>query len=129
MPVHKGPVRPPYDTTRVTPRQGSHDTDAGAPDDATVGRARAAAAALSQRATPAAAAHDPGEVLADIPRSDGTRLQVAWCEYQGKPFVRLALWKGGWIVPGKQACVRRSELGAVLEALILACEKASGWRG
>ncbi len=128
MPTHK-PHRPSEHPARLPPRQVSHDTDdAGAPDDATVGRARAAAAALSQRATPAAAAHDPGEVLADIPRSDGTRLQVAWCEYQGKPFVRIAIWKGGWVVPGKQACVRRSELAPVLEALILAAELASGWR-
>jgi hypothetical protein len=92
-----------------------------------IARARAAAAAIRSD-TPPAPAHDPGLILADLPRADGTRLRVAWCEYEGRPFVRLAVWDGAYAQKGKQVSVRVAELGPVLEAFILACEKASGWR-
>ena len=94
-------------------------------------RARAAAAGL-RSASPPREPPDPGELLADLPRADGTRLRVAWREYEGHPFVTFAVWEPGtggawWPVKGKQLTVKRGELGGVLEALILACEKASGW--
>jgi hypothetical protein len=93
-----------------------------------IARARAAAAAIRSD-TPPAPAHDPGLILADLPRADGTRLRVAWREYEGHPFVTFAVCAAdGWPVKGKQLTVKRAEIGAVLEALIIAAEKASGWR-
>ena len=126
----KGPVRPVEDRPATSPRQlptvGAPAAPRAPSPESPMARARAAAAGL-RSASPPREPHDPGELLADIPRSDGTRLRVAWCEVDGHPFVRIAVWDGAWAVKGKQVSVRRGELGAVLEALILACEKASGW--
>jgi hypothetical protein len=94
-------------------------------------RARAVVAARSD-APAGRAPPDPGELLAEVDRPDGTRLRVAWRTLEGRPFVTVAVWEPGahggwWPVKGKQVSVRRAELGAVLEGLILAAEKASGW--
>ena len=93
-------------------------------------RARAVAAEHAGRRKPPSPPPDPGIILADIPRgADGTRFRIAWCEVDGHPFVRLAVWgPDGWPVPGKQTSVRLAELGPVLEGFIAACEMASGWR-
>ncbi len=128
MPTHKGHDRPEEVTTPPASRQ---QTSADPPTTAVLARARAAAAKV-QRPTGGASPPDPGELLAEVDRPDGTRLRVAWRTLEGRPFVTVAVWEPGahggwWPVKGKQVTVRVGELGPVLEALILAAEKASGW--
>jgi len=93
-------------------------------------RARAAAAMSSApTATPRhAAPPDPGEVLAEMPRGEREVLRVALREFEGKPFVTIAVWEKGtggafWPARGKAVTVRVRELGAVLEALVVAAER------
>lgn len=130
MPSHKGPDRPVEDHPAAASRQqGVAEPPAESPLD----RARAAAAKLRAASQPSATAPDPGELLADLPRADGSRLRVSWREYEGRPFVSVGVWEAGtggawWPVKGKQVTVRVGELGPVLEALILAAERASGWK-
>ena len=54
-----------------------------------------ARAASSKFAPPPTAkppqAPDPGEVLAEVPRGDGTVFRVAWRTFEGRPFVTLAI--------------------------------------
>lgn len=121
----KGPYRP----AQTAPHTPEGQALPPSPDQ--LARARALVAARSD-APGGHAPPDPGELLAEVPRADGTRLRVAWREYEGHPFVTVAVWEAGtgsawWPVKGKQVTVKRAELGAVLEAFILACEKASGW--
>lgn len=75
-------------------------------------------------------APDPGEVLAEVPRGDGTVLRVAWRTFEGKPFATIAVWERGtagawWPVKGKAVTVRVRELGEVLEGLVKAAERAA----
>ena len=125
----KGPVRP----AQTAPADDARQCYGGKPPDPPslerLSRARAVAAEHAGRRKPPSPPPDPGELLADIPRGDGTRFRIAWCEVEGRPFVRLAVWGAdGWPVKGKQVSVRLAELGLSLEAFIAACEKASGWR-
>ena len=126
----KGPLRPHLSAPLPASRQAlaTSGPDPDIPTPALLAHAAAVAAEHEERRAPPAAAPDPGIILADIPRGDGTRLRVAWCEVEGRPFVRLAVWEGAWPVKGKQVSVRLAELGAVLKAIIAAAEKASGWR-
>lgn len=125
----KGPVRPAETAPDAAARQCYGGNTLDPPSLERLSRARAVAAEHAGRRTPTAAPPDPGIILADCPRSDGTRFRIAWCEVDGHPFVRLAVWgPDGWPVKGKQVSVRLAELGLSLEALIAACEKASGWR-
>ena len=128
MASHKGHDRPAETHTAVAARQ---DGAADPLSPAALARARAAAAKV-KRPAGGATPPDPGELLAEVDRPDGTRLRVAWRTLEGRPFVTVAVWEPGahggwWPVKGKQVSVRRAELGAVLEGLILAAEKASGW--
>ena len=114
MPSHKGPDRPAEDPpTGARRQQDSAKTPAESPLD----RARAATAKLRAASQHSHTPPDPGEVLAEAPRGEG------------HPFVTIAVWGAdGWPVRGKQVSVRVGELGPVLEALILAAERASGWK-
>ena len=93
-----------------------------------------ARAASSKFAPPPTAkppqAPDPGEVLAEVPRGDGTVFRVAWRTFEGRPFVTLAVWERGtggawWPAKGKAVTVRVRELGEVLEGLVKAAERAA----
>lgn len=63
--------------------------------------------------------------LAILPRGDGAgveqELRISLDEYQGSPFIRLALWErteGEWaIVRGRFSTIRRGELSSVQAAL------------
>ena len=101
----------------------------GTPD--LLARARAAAAATAPKpSAPKRTPPDPGEVLAEVPRGDGTVFRVAWRTLEGRPFVTLAVWERGtagawWPVQGKAVTVRVRELGEVLEGLVKAAERAA----
>ena len=94
-------------------------------------RARAAVVKFPAPTRPAPPqAPDPGVVLAEVPRGDGTVLRVAWRTLEGRPFVTLAVWERGtagawWPVQGKAVTVRVRELGEVLEGLVKAAERAA----
>ena len=93
------------------------------------GRARAAAAAL--RSEPPE--REPPELLAELQRANGTRLRVERHPRQGWSFVTIGVFSPrgeGWVpARGRQVVtLRGGELGPVLDALILAAEKASGER-
>ena len=94
-------------------------------------RARAAAAATAPKpSAPKRTPPDPGEVLAEVPRGDGTVFRVAWRTFEGRPFVTLAVWERGtggawWPAKGKAVTVRVRELGEVLEGLVKAAERAA----
>lgn len=98
-------------------------------------RARAAAAALKPNTAKAStSAPDPGEVLAEISRSDGTLLRVALRDFEGKRFVTIAIWEkgtgGAWYpVRGKATTIRLRELGEVLEGLAIAAERVAAGGG
>ena len=101
-----------------------------APDAAALARAvdGARAALDAEQRRPARAAPDPGEVLASLPRVDGTELRVSVHVYEGHPFVRVAPWQRGdggawWPVKGKGASVRPRELAHVVVALARALEQ------
>ena len=109
---------------RATTVNGTPDD---ALDEAATGAALARAKAVLDRyvATPAAPpAPDPGEILAEIDRGDGTVMRVCWRLYEGKPFVAIGVWAGnGWPVRGKQTSVKLRELTAVVEGLVEAIIK------
>lgn len=91
----------------------------------------------SNHAPPAAReAPDQGEVLARLPRPDGTELRVSLHTYQGRPFLRVAPWQRGegdawWPVKGKGCTVKVRELAAVASALCDAMDRTDddGSRG
>ena len=93
-------------------------------DAGTLARARAVAAAPRPQGDHQQP--DRGEVLAEIPRRDGSTLLVSWRVYEGRPFVSIAPWRDGWPVKGKGCSVRLGELGAVLDALVKAADRAGG---
>ena len=93
-------------------------------DAGTLARARALAA--SPRPQSDHQQPDRGEVLAEIPRRDGSTLLVSWRVYEGRPFVSIAPWRDGWPVKGKGCSVRLGELNAVLDALVKAADRAGG---
>lgn len=89
-------------------------------------RARARAFREAHPARTATPAPDPGRILAEVPRADGTVLRVSVHLYEGKPFVRVAPWApgegGAWPVKGKGCTVRVRELAAVAEGLAAAMD-------
>lgn len=72
---------------------------------------------------------DPGVVLAELPRDDGTVLRVAVQKATGTgaPYISLAVWSGDWPVKGRSVSVRLRELGAVLAAFIEIAERRAEW--
>lgn len=97
-------------------------------------RALAAARVVLDATAPVPAPASPWEVLADLPRADGTRLQVSSRPAQrgGPPLALVAVCERGrdgrwWPVSAdrKAVAVRRAELPAVLEALV---KLALRWR-
>lgn len=61
---------------------------------------------------------DPGQVLVDCPRRDGTALVVSLRSYEGHRFLAIGVWSsGGYPIKGKHASVRLSELDDVAAAL------------
>lgn len=108
--------------------------------DVTALRARAAALA-SPKASTSREGPDPGEIIADIPRADGTVLRVAVKRYHapnakpgdpGAPCVDVRVWQSGepgaWPVKGKGCTVRPRELAALASALLDAAENLRGPR-
>ena len=102
------------------PRIVDHDERAAVRPDL-LARARTVIAA--RPAPPTRAALDKGLVCGELARADGSSLVVAIKEYEGKRFVSIALWSGGWPMKGKQVSVRLGELAQVLEALVVAAER------
>lgn len=130
----RGPTAPALSYGR-TPGAGNPSPDDEL-DEAATGAALARAKAVLSRdgapsgaATPATPAPDPGEILAEIDRGDGTVMRVCWRLYEGKPFVGVGVWAGnGWPVKGKQTTVKLRELAAVLNGLVAAVEKRDAAR-
>jgi hypothetical protein len=61
---------------------------------------------------------DPGRVLAECQRRDGSALLVSLRSYEGHRFVAIGVWSsGGYPIRGKHASVRLSELDDVAAAL------------
>jgi hypothetical protein len=61
---------------------------------------------------------DPGRVLAECQRRDGTALLVSLRSYEGHRFLAIGVWSsGGYPIKGKHASVRLSELDDVAAAL------------
>lgn len=120
----RGPIASPVSYPRFTPPGNSPDE---ALDEAATGEALARAKAVLARHVeqpPTLAAPDPGEILAEIDRGDGTVMRVCWRLYEGKPFVAVGVWaSNGWPVKGKQTTVKVRELAAVIGGLVAAVEK------
>jgi len=100
-------------------------------------RARAAAHAPAATAT-SRELPDPGEIVADLSRPDGTVLRVAvkrWHNPEAKPgepgavFVDLRVWNRGWPVKGKGVTVKPRELAALASALLDAADRVRAQRG
>ncbi len=101
---------------------------------------RARAASLAPPAQERREGPDPGEIIADLARADGTVLRVAVKRWRdpakpgpGVPYVDLRLWQSGepgsWPVKGKGVSVKPRELAALAGALLDAAEKLSRERG
>ncbi len=102
-----------------------HQADDEAPTVTTDLLARARTVVASRPAPPTRAAPDKGIVCGELARADGSSLVVAVKEYEGKQFVSLSVWSGGWPVKGKTVTVRPRELAQVIEGLCLAAERLS----
>lgn len=93
---------------------------------------RARLAALPAR-SPTREQPDPGEVIADLPRADGTVLRVAVKAFPAedgpRPYVDVRVWQGGWPVKGKGLTVRPRELAALAVALVDAGEHLLAAKG
>lgn len=99
------------------------------PDTAPAADPLARARQLLQRpAAPPAAAQrtppDPGHVLAELPRDDGSTLLVAVqrATQTGAPYLHVGVWRNGWPEKGRSVSVRVRELLPVLAALADAVE-------
>ncbi len=99
------------------------------PDTDTAADPLARARHLLQRpaAPPAAAPRtppDPGPVLAELPRDDGSTLLVAVqrATSTGAPYLHVGVWRNGWPEKGRSVAVRVRELLPVLAALADAVE-------
>jgi len=120
----RGPTAPV--NKYAPPTLAARDDHDDAPDEAATGAALARARAVLGRhgeQPPPSAAPDPGVILAEIDRGDGTTMRVCWRLFEGKPFVAVGVWAGGWPVKGKQTTVKVRELAAVLDGLVAAVEK------
>ena len=121
-------MREPFSRFAV-PRRLPDDVPDDVPDLAAV-RARLAARPPPPppRETP-----DPGDVIADIPRTDGTTLRVAvkvFASEDGpRTYVDVRLWQGGWPVKGKGLTVRPRELADLAVALVDAGDHLRARRG
>lgn len=108
--------------------------------DVTALRARAAALA-SPEASTRREGPDPGEIIADIARADGTVLRVAVKRWRdpsrpddpGAVYVDVRVWQsrepGAWPVKGKGLSVRPRELAALAAALLDAADNLRAQRG
>ena len=97
------------------------------PDTDTAADPLARARQLLQRPPPSAAQRpppDPGHVLAELPRDDGSTLIVAVqrATQTGAPYLHVGVWRGGWPEKGRSVSVRVRELLPVLAALADAVE-------
>lgn len=80
---------------------------------------------------------DPGVIVADIARRDGTVLRVAVKRWRDpndasaaeRPFVDVRLWSGAWPVKGKGVSVKPIELAALATALLDAADQLASDRG
>lgn len=107
------------------PNTSTRPVSAPDPTPGEVSRALSAAArTLDARAANPAGA-DPGEILCQLPRGDGTELRVSIHAYEGRPFVRLAPWRDGWPVKGKGCSVKVRELAHLVVALATALERTA----
>lgn len=105
---------------------------------------RARAVAMVSTSAPASSSRegpDPGEIIADIARPDGTVLRVAVKHYHapnakpddpGAPYVDLRVWQSGepcaWPVKGKGLSVKPRELARVAAAILDAADRLSADR-
>ena len=144
----RGPTAAPISYPRFTPPGNSPDDDVAArgrsfttprnaPDDDVAALAREARDALArarevlsrhvEQPLPPSAKPDPGVILAEIERGDGTTMRVCWRLFEGRPFVSIAVWgDNGWPVKGKQTTLKLRELAAVIDGLVAAVEKRVG---
>lgn len=105
---------------------------------AALGDLRGRIAALEARESQGRAeGPDPGNVIADIPRGDGTVTRVAVKRWRptddpqgaGRAFVDVRVWSGAWPVKGKGLSVRPRELAALAAALLDAADAIARDRG
>jgi hypothetical protein len=97
---------------------------------------RRRAAALRQRLPPRRQSAPPpenGRRLATIARSPDEELRVAWCEYEGRPYLSLRQWnrdqQGQWWPDSKRGItVRLRELADVADAIAEALDLASEYQ-
>jgi hypothetical protein len=64
-----------------------------------------------------------GARLATFPRGQGDELRVNLDEYQGRAYISIRVWNGGYPVRGKGCSVRVSEARGVAEALLAALDE------
>ena len=134
----RGPTAAPISYPRFTPPGNFPNYEvAGIAQEAldAAGQAREALARarevlarhVEQPPPPSQSAPDPGVILAEIARGDGTAMRVCWRLFEGKPFVAVGVWgDNGWPVKGKQTTVKLRELTAVIAGLVAAVEKRDG---
>lgn len=65
---------------------------------------------------------DKGLVLAEIERTDGS-LVLAWCEYEGKPYLNLRVWTRDGFPTAKGVSIRLRELEPIMRGLLAAERK------
>src|SRR4051794_25516718 len=63
-----------------------------------------------------------GRRVATIERADGEEIRINWCDYEGKPYVSIRLWKrsqdGSWWPDGKRGMSWRiREIPDIAEAV------------
>jgi len=98
---------------------------------------RARAAVLTPRPAARTEGPDPGVIVADLARRDGTVLRVSVKRWRDpndasaaeRPFVDVRLWSGAWPVKGKGLSVRPTELATLATALLDAAEQLANNRG
>lgn len=127
---------------RDAPSAQQQQPDAELELDTAALRARAAAmVSTSAPTTPSREGPDPGEIITDIARPDGTALRVAVKHYHapnakpddpGAPYVDLRVWQSGepgaWPVKGKGLSVKPRELARVAAAILDAADRLSADR-
>ena len=87
---------------------------------------------LPQRQTNAP--EEQGHRVATIRRSRDEELRISWCEYEGRPYVNLRMWKLGedgstwWPVKEKGLTIRIRELPDLADAVAELLNLASSYR-
>lgn len=132
VPLRRDPSTPATPATPSTP----------APVEAL--RARIADIEGRDRAQQQQQGADPGHIVADVPRGDGSVVRVAVKRYQpegpqqqrapqrgdgGAMFVDLRVWSGAWPVKGKGVALRPRELARIAAALLDAADMIARERG